>query len=127
MSGSSQNKQPWRFVVVETPELVAQLAECVYAPANVRGARLVVAILHKGFDLGRCAQNMMLAAWNEGVASCPNGIRDVERATELLGGEPGIVISFGYPARPRDVEARSAEEWSAHANRKPLESLVERR
>ena len=127
LSGSSQNKQPWRFVVVETRELVERLAECVYAPANVLGARLVVAILHKGFDLGRCAQNMMLAAWNDGVASCPNGIKNVERATQLLGGEPGIVISFGYLARARDAHARPAEEWSARAKRKSLGSLVERR
>ena len=28
------------------------------------------------FDVGRCAQNMMLAAWGDGVVSCPNGITD---------------------------------------------------
>jgi len=34
------------------------------------------------------------------------------------------IISFGYPARPRDPAGRSAEEWSARANRKPLSELV---
>jgi nitroreductase len=72
---------------------------------------------------------MMLAAWNEGVASCPNGIRDPAAAAEVLGleeGELAIVLTFGYPARPRDPESRTAEEWSARANRKPLSELATR-
>ncbi len=130
LAGSAQNRQPWRFFVVERSDLVDRLAECVYAPANVLGARLVVAVAGQGFDLGRAAQNMMLAAWNDGVASCPNGVRDQEGARELLGfGEEerlGIVLTFGYPARLRDASSRSAAEWSARANRRPLAELVER-
>jgi hypothetical protein len=34
------------------------------------------------------------------------------------------ILSFGYPARPRDPGSRSAEEWSEQANRKPLSELV---
>jgi hypothetical protein len=37
-----------------------------------------------------------------------------------------IVLSFGYPERPRDPDRRSADEWSALANRKPLSELVRR-
>ena len=50
------------------------------------------------------------------------------RTAELLGAddEIAIVLSFGYPARPRDPQRRSPEEWSARANRKPLDELVER-
>jgi nitroreductase len=78
-------------------------------------------------DLGRCVQNMMLAAWNEGVASCPNGIADADGAKEALSLEepPAIVLSFGYPARHPGPESRAADEWSARANRKPLNELVE--
>lgn len=130
VSGSAQNRQPWRFLVVENPERRERLAEAVYAPSNVRGASLVVAVLGKGFDLGRCAQNMLLAAWNEGVVSCPNGIKDGEAAANALDlseeDELGIVLSFGYPARPRDPSSRTAEDWSARANRKPLSELVRR-
>jgi nitroreductase len=130
LSGSSRNRQPWRFLVAERRELVEQLADCVYARTNVLDAALVVAVTAQGFDLGRCAQNMMLAAWNEGVVSCPNGIRDGERARELLGlgadDALGTMLSFGYPARGRHPETRSAAEWSARANRKPLSELVER-
>jgi nitroreductase len=103
-----------------------RLAEAVYAPENVGSAALVVAIVGEAgaFDTGRCAQNMMLCAWGDGVVSCPNGVRDAEAAAEICGGEVRAIISFGYPARPRDPAARTAEEWSARANRKPLSELV---
>jgi nitroreductase len=125
LSGSSKNRQRWEFVVV-SGEPRERLADAVYAPENIRSARLVVAIVGEasGFDCGRCAQNMMLAAWGEGVASCPNGVRDAETAAEVCGGEVRAILSFGYPARPRDPASRSAEEWSAGANRKSLSELV---
>jgi len=122
LAGSAMNRQEWRFVLVSDR---AALAEAVFAPQNVRTAALVVAIVGvRGFDVGRCAQNMMLAAWNDGVVSCPNGIKDAETAARVVGGEVGVVLSFGYPARPRDPQSRSAEEWSARAKRKPLDELV---
>jgi nitroreductase len=122
LAGNSQNKQEWEFVVVESAK--NELADCVYAPENVRGAVLVIAIVGaaRPFDAGRCAQNMMLAARDQGVASCPNGTRDAERAAEILGGEPRMILSFGWPAKP--YPERSAEEWSARANRRPLTDLV---
>ena len=123
LSGSSQNKQRWTFVVVSD---TGALADAVYAPENVRTAGLVVAIVGEAgmFDVGRCAQNMMLAAWDLGVVSCPNGIRDPDKAAAIAGGEVKMILSFGYPQRELHVEARSAEEWSAAAKRKPLDDLV---
>jgi nitroreductase len=123
VSGSSQNKQLWNFVVVSDQNA---LADAVWAPENVRTAGLVIAIVGEAgmFDVGRCAQNMMLAAWDLGVVSCPNGIRDAGRASELAGGEVKMILSFGYPQRELNVEARTAEEWSALAKRKPLDDLV---
>jgi nitroreductase len=125
LSGSSRNKQRWEFVVVSGAEK-ERLTDAVYAPENVGSAALVVAIVGEAgaFDTGRCAQNMMLGAWGDGVVSCPNGVRDADAAAEICGGEVRAIISFGYPARPRDPSRRSAEEWSARANRKPLSELV---
>jgi nitroreductase len=131
LSGSGANRQPWRFDVVRG-EL---LAEAVYAPGNVRGAAFVVVIVVRGkgpisFDAGRAAQNMLLAAWNEGVGSCPNGVADEEAVRAALGLDEderiAIVLSFGYPAKPRDPQARSADEWSARAKRRPLDDVVRR-
>jgi nitroreductase len=125
LSGSSKNRQRWEFVVASGPAQ-ERLAEAVYAAENVRTAALVVAIVGEagGFDAGRCAQNMMLAAWGDGVVSCPNGVRDADGAAGVCGGEVRAVLTFGYPARPRDPASRTAEEWSGRANRKALADLV---
>src|SRR5215213_9963379 len=67
LEGSAKNRQPWRFLVVEDAAVRARLAVAVYEPDNVRGAKLVVALLAKGsLDPGRAMQNMLLVAWNEG-------------------------------------------------------------
>ncbi|HVA00003.1 MAG TPA: nitroreductase family protein [Gaiellaceae bacterium] len=123
LSGSSRNTQKWQFVVVSDQ---AALAEAVYAPENVQTAGLVVAIIGEAFpfDVGRCAQNMMLAAWDLGIVSCPNGTRDADLAASIAGGEVKMILSFGYPQRELHVEERSAEDWSASAKRKPLDDLV---
>jgi nitroreductase len=130
LAGSARNRQPWRFVIVESRDLVERLAHWVYAPGNLQGAGLVVALVGGGFDLGRAAQNMLLVAWNEGVLSCPNGLKQREDAAALLrlrdDEQLAYVLSFGYPHRARDPEGRSAREWSARANRKPLGELVTR-
>jgi nitroreductase len=125
LAGSSRNRQQREFVVVSDREA---LAEAVFAPENVLGAALVVAIAGSagGLDMGRAAQNMMLAAWNDGVVSCPNGQRDPAAVERLVGAPVGAILTFGYPAKPRDPESRSAEEWSAKANRKPFEEVVRR-
>ncbi len=131
LSGSAANRQPWHFLVAEAAETREQLAGAVYEPTNVRGARLVVAVVGtRGFDSGRAAQNMMLVAWNEGIGSCPNGIRDPDAARAALGlgdEEVAIVLTFGYPAHEWDPSRRTPEEWSARADRKPLDELVDRR
>jgi nitroreductase len=132
LAGSSKNRQPWRFHVVPGELLV----DSVYEPTNLRGAPFVVAIVVSGkgpvsFDAGRAAENMLLAAWNEGVGSCPNAMADepaVRAALELDDEERvAIILSFGYPAKPRDPESRSVDEWSARANRRPLPESVRRR
>ena len=134
VSGSSKNHQPWRFVVVRSAEQRARLAPTARTPRNVAGAPLFVAIVvddhpRAAFDGGRAAQNMMLAAWNDGVGSCPNGFADEAAASELLGVGTDqrllVGLSFGYPARRRRPERRSAEEWAARANRLPLDELVQ--
>jgi nitroreductase len=135
LAGSASNRQPWTFVVLESRERVEALAQAVYEPGNVLGAGLVVGVAVSGkgpvsFDAGRAAQNMLLAAWNEGIASCPNGLADRDAAHAALDlsddESPAIVLTFGIPQRVRDPESRTVEEWSARANRKPLGDVVRR-
>ena len=135
VAGSSANKQERRFVVVESDEAKRALSETVYTPSNINGAAFAVGIVTDGsgpapFDAGRAAQQMMLAAWNDGVGSCPNGTRDPDAAKEALhlGADEsiGIILSFGYPARPVEPESRSPDEWIERANRTPFDEIVER-
>jgi nitroreductase len=136
LAGSSQNRQARRFVVLRDRALVERAAEAVYAPGNLLGAALVVVIVlggkrPLGFDAGRAAQNMMLAAWNDGIGSCPNGVADAERMRDVVGHradeQVAIVLSFGYPARRPDPERRTATEWIERANRLPFAEIVEER
>jgi nitroreductase len=134
LSGSSTNKQPWLFVVVESDEAKGRVAETVYEAGGIATSAFAVAIATEGgkypFDVGRAMQNMMLVAWNDGVASCPNGIPDPAAAAAALGLDEGWlpvnIPSFGYPKRAIDPESKAAADWSAEANRKPLEQLVSR-
>jgi nitroreductase len=135
LAGSARNRQPWHFVVARTPDARARLAAVVYVGQMVRSAPTVVAITvdesgsrMAGFDAGRAAQNMMLAAWELGVASCPNGIADPEAATRALGlgadQTPVTILAFGYPSTTRDPTRRSAAQWSGRAHRNSLEHIV---
>jgi nitroreductase len=140
LAGSSRNRQQRRFVVVRDRGLLEHAAEAVYNGSNLLGAALAVAIVTRGkgplaFDAGRAAQNMMLAAHDEGIGSCPNGIADPIGMEAVLGHaedeQVATVISFGYPARRRgvggDPTSRSAEEWIARADRLPFEQVIEER
>lgn len=133
-TGSSQNRQPWRFIAVTSRHRLDQLSAAVYAPDNVSDCAAAIAIVvpsaAHGFDAGRAAQNMILAAWNAGVGSCPNGVKDRERAAHLLEltGEQVIstILSFGYPRTPLDPAGKAPDGLLERIERKPLGQLVTR-
>jgi nitroreductase len=133
LAGSSRNRQARRFVVLRDGAL-ARAAEAVWSPGNVSGAAVAVAIVIRGkgptgFDAGRAAQNMMLAAWGDGIGSCPNGIADPEALAAVLGHaddeQVATVLSFGYPARPADPASRTPDEWIERADRLDFDEVVE--
>ena len=126
MAGSSKNRQQRQFVVLHDREAAAA---AVWNPDNIRGAALVVAIVVSGkgplaLDAGRAAQNMLLAAHNEGIGGCPNGIAN-PGALDI--GDVATILSFGYPARPSDPSRRSAQEWIERADREPFDDVVSER
>ncbi len=132
-AGSSRNRQPWHFVVVADPSRLRDLAGCGGFAQHVAhsAAAIVVLIDDAGaaFDAGRCAQNMMQAAWALGIASCPASMHRADEAKALLGIPAdktiAIVIGFGYP-RPsgRGVIERTALRVLTGRGRRPLKSLV---
>ena len=106
MAGSSKNTQLWHFVVLRDAKRKAELAACGQFAQHVPSAPLVIAVVMApnggDFDAGRASQNMMLAAWAEGITSCPVAMHDRECAAKVLGLPEGhrvaMVIAFGYPA-----------------------------
>ncbi|GBD14736.1 NADH dehydrogenase [bacterium HR25] len=126
MAGSSKNGQPCRFIVVREQEMKEAVARCGHYADWTPAAPLIVVIVvptggpRNDFDAGRAAQNMMLAAWAEGLASCPFVLHEAERARRVLGLPRGrrvaMAIAFGRPA--------SAESLHRGQPRLPLEELV---
>ena len=106
MAGSSKNTQPCRFVVLQDPERRKEIAACGDFAQHVPGAPLVIAVvlLPGGgpFDAGRAAQNMMIAAWAEGITSCPTSMHNMDCAVGTLGlpedHRVAILLPMGYPA-----------------------------
>jgi nitroreductase len=135
IAGSGKNRQGRRFIVVTDAQ--AEASQHVTRPGNVLGAALVVAIAvpaegtFAAFDAARAAQNMMLTAWSEGVASCPNALTNPDAVAALLGlgadERVATLVSFGYPANGRSGNDRTPDEWLDRADRRPLEEVVEHR
>jgi nitroreductase len=134
-SGSARNRQPWQFIVVADHEQKARLARTGRFTAHLSGAAVIIVIVVDAardlFDAGRCAQNMMLAAWSQGVASCPATLQHDAAARAVLGLPSGAVlataIAFGYPhPEGRGGTERLALRILAGRGRKPLAQVVHR-
>jgi nitroreductase len=117
MTGTSKNSEPNRFIVVRDQERLAAVAALGAQARWVARAALVVVIaqtVRHEYDAGRCAQNMMVAAWGEGIGSCPAHLPEGELGA-LLGVPADLhlnrLIAFGYidperAAPPRSVARR---------------------
>ncbi len=128
MSGSSKNTQPWGFIVIQDDAQKAKIAECGDFAKHVPAATLVIVVVltpgGSGFDAGRAAQNMMLAAWNRGITSCPVALHRPDCASDVLGLPEGhtaaMLLAFGYPeseeSRHRGI-ARNAMKELVHQER----------
>jgi nitroreductase len=127
-TGSSKNRQEWAFIVVDDPDQRDRLAGCGSFTTPIRSAPVTVALVQeKGgneFDIGRAAQNLMLAAQAVGVASCPITLHREQEAETVLGLPPGArcryAVALGYPApdaAPRNYGGRKPLDVLTHANR----------
>ena len=125
MTGSSKNREPNRLIVVRDRQSLAALGGLNPFGRWLANAAAVVVIVQTErheFDAGRCAQNMMVAAWNDGIGSCPAHLPEAEVARLLaIPTDLAInrVIGFGYVD-----PARAAPPASVARRRRPLEELV---
>src|SRR5512137_1423344 len=94
MSGSSKDSQPWWFIIVQDRATLQALSHTGDYAQHLAGAAFAVAIVfdpkfYRGeFDSGRTAQNMMLAAWNDGLGSCIASMQREDDCKAVLGVPP---------------------------------------
>lgn len=119
-AGSSKNQQSWAFITVRDRQHLRLLSEVGRYAGHLAGATVAVALVRPDakdehqlrsimWDLGRAAQNMVLAAWELGIGSVPATVYDLALASRLLelpdDQRCDFLLSFGHPADPSVLTA----------------------
>ena len=135
-TGSSKNQQGWAFITVVEREQLQLLTDVGPYADHLAGAAVAIALVrpdasdeHKlrsiMWDLGRAAQNMVLAAWELGIGSVPATVYDLALASRLLGlpadQKCDFIMSFGHPADPTVLTTPNRV-----GGRRSLEEIVHR-
>jgi nitroreductase len=124
LAGSSMNRQPWHFIVVEDRDTLRELAVLAHTGPYIAQAPLaiVVAIEQTRFavsDASRAIQSMVLTAWSEGVGSNWVGFLGLNEINPLLDIPDDLevlsVLPFGYPTQ---------EIGQGKKQRKPLSEVA---
>jgi nitroreductase len=135
-AASSKNLQRWAFVVVRERDRLQEVARVGDFAGHVAGANVAIALvtpdphgpeqpLSVTFDLGRAAQNMVLAAWELGIGHCPATVYKHDLVGEILklpaDQHCEYILSFGYPQDPAAASAPKAA-----GGRRSLDEVVHR-
>ena len=121
---SACNSQPWKFIIVDNPELknkTAQTTSNRFLPLNhfTKQAPVHIVIINEGsnltaslgnkiknkqyslFDIGIAAEHFCLQAVEEGLGTCILGWFNEKKLRELLkipdNKRPELIITVGYP------------------------------
>ncbi len=133
-TGSSKNVQGWVFVVCEDSAARSRLAAAGDFTDPIRNGAVAIALVKtpegNDFDIGRAAQNLMLAAFSRGVASCPVTLHHTEKASEALDlpndHSCRYAVALGYPDLDAEAAARAKRRASGAGGRKPPDRVVRR-
>jgi nitroreductase len=124
LTASSQNGQPWHFIVIRDKETLRRLGQIARTGPYIPQAPLaiVVAMDPSPFaisDGSRAIQDMILAAWSQGVGSNWVGFNNLQGVNSLLGIPEEVsvlaILPFGYPAQALG---------KGQKKRKPLAEIV---
>jgi nitroreductase len=131
-SPSSQNWQPWDFILVTERGKLRELAKIWSGSGHVAGSAATIAVIgpatdnefHRAqFDLGQATMAMTLAAADLGIGSCHAGVPDIPLARDLLGFPADrdwvLLVSLGYPADRPLAPVKNPK-------RRPLSEIVHR-
>ena len=109
LTASGGNRQPWRFIVVENKQTLRQLGMLAKTGPYIAQASFAIVVgVEKNSPLGvsdasRAIQDMILAAWAQGVGSNWVGFHQLEKVNPLLAIPDEIdvlaIVPFGYPVQ----------------------------
>lgn len=117
LAPSARNIEPWHFITVTNPEKRKALSKGMYAKF-VAGAPLVIAVCGNkkassdwyAVDASLAAENMVLAAVNEGLGTCFVGSFDEADVKAILkvpeNFEVLVMITVGYPQEKLDLSSK---------------------
>lgn len=120
-TGSSKNRQKWSFLVFTDREGLDGLARCGSFTQPLRDATAAIVLVQEPggnmFDIGRAAQNIMLAAQAIGVASCPITLHKEDEVQDFLQPKSGQIaryaVALGYPtedSKPANFGGRKEQQ-----------------
>lgn len=110
LAPSSKNSQPWHFIVLRDAAKLRKISQSTPTGSHIAAADFAIAVVtdpqHRlhSVDGARAVQNMVLAAWGEGVGSCwvsnfGSEVKDmllIPAGLDLL-----TIIPFGFPKQKR--------------------------
>jgi nitroreductase len=108
LSASGGNSQPWHFIIVQDKETLRQLGQLARTGPYIPQAPLAIVVAMDRSPLAvsdgsRAIQNMILAAWSQGVGSNWVGYNNLPEVNKLLGIPEEVsvlgILPFGYPAQ----------------------------
>ena len=126
LTGSSLNRQPWHFVVVENPQTLRRLGALAQSGPYIAQAPLAIVVgmehsPHAVSDASRAIQSMILTAWSQGIGSNWTGFDNLKHINPVLGIPQEIeilsILPFGYPV---------AALGKGRKRRKPLGEVAHR-
>jgi nitroreductase len=126
LTASSQNTQPWHFVVVEDRTMLHQLGAAARTGPYIAQAPLAIVVAidkttYAVSDASRAIQSMILTAWAEGVGSNWVGFMGLNEVKSLLGIPETLdvlaVLPFGYPVRGQSKGIKKRKPLSQVAYR----------
>jgi nitroreductase len=124
---SAGNLQNWEFIIVKDPGLKGQLADAAMGQSVIKDAPVVIVVcanqdlirprygargaeLYSIQNTAAAIENLMLAAWDKGLATCWIGAfseTDVSRILAITRGvRPLAIITLGHPAEKGKKPAR---------------------
>lgn len=145
LAPSTQNRQPWRFIVIQNPDKIKQMSvNCgLIGLANffVRSAPcVIIACADTDKDIKINGQDyylvdtaiafhqLILTAWSYGIGSCWLGAFSEKKLKAWLDLPQSwriVALSpFGYPAVKQSIYAKVVKTVAGSNNRLPIEQIV---